>query len=366
MSQDATLTYIKDIALKLHDPKMFGGASLMVGAGFSKNAEGIGNRLSPPDWSGLAAAMYEELYPKPDEGEKIKNWEKEKIAKTSGKNTLRLAEEYISFYDKNRMNTLIENNISDEMFVPGELHRRLLKLNWKDIFTTNYDTLLERTCDEILQDKEYKVILSQDNLPGSSSGLARIIKLHGSIPSVRPYIISEEDYRCYPVKYAAFVNTVQQSLIETTLCMIGFSGDDPNFLSWHGWLHDNLGENCPQIYLINLFGNMNDSEKEVLRKRKIALVDLETLLEGNEHNKYEEAYKIFFSIIEAESKEVCFEHRAPQINKAPYEWNDREEDTYVLKMLDFSNEILEQEGDYVLLPEAKRNQYCNYFSNRFN
>ena len=48
MSQDATLTYIKDIALKLHDPKMFGGASLMVGAGFSKNAEGIGNRLSPP------------------------------------------------------------------------------------------------------------------------------------------------------------------------------------------------------------------------------------------------------------------------------------------------------------------------------
>lgn len=45
MSQDATLTYIKDIALKLHDPKMFGGASLMVGAGFSKNAEGIGNRL---------------------------------------------------------------------------------------------------------------------------------------------------------------------------------------------------------------------------------------------------------------------------------------------------------------------------------
>ena len=150
MSQYATLTYIKDIALKLHDPKMFGGASLMVGAGFSKNAEGIGNRLSPPDWSELAAAMYEELYPKPDEGEKIKNWEKEKIAKTSGKNTLRLAEEYISFYDKNRMNTLIENNISDEMFVPGELHRRLLKLNWKDIFTTNYDTLLERTCDEIL------------------------------------------------------------------------------------------------------------------------------------------------------------------------------------------------------------------------
>lgn len=217
-----------------------------------------GNRVAPPDWSELAAAMYEELYPKPSEEKRIKNWTKQKIVKTSGKNTLRLAKEYIAFFDRNKMNTLIENNISDEMFVPGELHRRLLKLNWKDIFTTNYDTLLERTCDEILQDKEYKVILSQDNLPGSSSGLARIIKLHGSIPSVRPYIISEEDYRCYPMKYAAFVNTVQQSLIETTLCMIGFSSDDPNFLSWHGWLHDNLGEmplpaiGCGKIVIIRI------------------------------------------------------------------------------------------------------------------
>lgn len=101
MSNDATVAYIKDIALKLYDPKMFGGASLMVGAGFSKNAEGIGYRVSPPDWSELASAMYEELYPKPSVDKKIKNWNKEKIAKTSGKNTLRLAEEYIAFFDRN-------------------------------------------------------------------------------------------------------------------------------------------------------------------------------------------------------------------------------------------------------------------------
>ena len=81
MNQYATLTYIKDIALKLHDPKMFGGASLMVGAGFSKNAEGVGNRLSPPDWSELAAAMYEELYPKPDEGEKLRIGKKKRLLK---------------------------------------------------------------------------------------------------------------------------------------------------------------------------------------------------------------------------------------------------------------------------------------------
>lgn len=41
------------------------------------------------------------------------------------------------------MKHLIENFIADDMFLPGELHKRLLKLAWGDIFTTNYDTLLE-------------------------------------------------------------------------------------------------------------------------------------------------------------------------------------------------------------------------------
>ena len=87
MNKDATLTYIKDIALKLYDPKMFGGASLMVGAGFSKNAEGIGCRVSPPDWSGLANAMYEELYPKPEPNakEQIKIWEKKRLPRPQAK-----------------------------------------------------------------------------------------------------------------------------------------------------------------------------------------------------------------------------------------------------------------------------------------
>lgn len=33
------------------------------------------------------------------------------------------------------------------MFVPGELHKQLLKFPWIDVFTTNYDTLLEQTVD---------------------------------------------------------------------------------------------------------------------------------------------------------------------------------------------------------------------------
>ena len=46
---------------------------------------------------------------------------------------------------------------------------------------------------------------------------------------------------------------VTKSLLENTLCMIGFSGNDPNFNNWIGWIRDNLGaENAPYLYLLNV------------------------------------------------------------------------------------------------------------------
>ena len=367
MSRENTMAYIKDIAIRLNDPTIYGGASLMVGAGFSKNAKGIGSRKTPPDWGELAEAMYDELYPMPSEEDKIKVWRNQRIIKTSGKNTLHLAEEYIAFFDRNKMNSLIERNIADELFIPGELHKRLLRLNWTDIFTTNYDTLLERTRNDIFPDRDYKIVLSQENLPGSGGGIPRIIKLHGSIPGVRPYIIGEEDFRSYPRKSAAFVNTVQQALIETTLCMVGFSGDDPNFLSWHGWLHDNLGDNCPQLYLIGLFNEMSDSEKDIFRERKIALVDLADLITGSEKDKYAEAYNQFLKLIEAESKKEIFQDAAPYYKEGDSSGGIiKNEGEYINSILTFSEKVLDQIGNIVLLPENERKKYKSYFSSKFS
>ena len=365
MSKETTLAYIKDIALRLSDSNIYGGASAMIGAGFSKNAEAIGNKISPPDWGELASDMYIELYPKPSNEENIKTWESNKLIKTSGKNTLHLAEEYITFFDRNKMNLLIEKNVSDEMFIPSSLHKRLLSQNWTDIFTTNYDTLLERTREAVFPKKDYKVIYSKDNLPGSRGALPRIIKLHGSIPNVRPYIISEEDFRSYPQKFAAFVNTVQQALIETTLCMIGFSGNDPNFLNWHGWLLDNLGENCPQIYLIGLFNDSAQIEKEIFKERKIALVDLSELLDGTEVNKFAAAYDKFFDYIEESVKTASFR------DIAPFYWEDEfaelpVEGDYIEKILEISDKILEEKGELIIFPKEERTNYNYYFKTKLN
>ena len=112
---------------------------------------------------------------------------------------------------------------------------------------------------------------TQEALVGSFR--PRIVKLHGSFPDRRPFIITKEDYRSYPRTHAAFVNTVQQSVMECSLCLLGFGGNDPNFLAWTGWVHDNLGETAPPIYLVGVL-DLNSRSRTILERRRVVPIDL--------------------------------------------------------------------------------------------
>jgi SIR2-like protein len=242
------------IAKKLSE----GHASLMVGAGFSKNAEKIyPNAPNMPSWKELKQKLNDRLY----------------HGKDSEKEVLQLAEEYETVYGKNELENFIRANISDEAFIPNELHKTLLKLPWSDVFTTNYDTLLEKAYQNILTEKKYSIVTKEEQLTNCEPDVSRIIKLHGSFPYDTPFIITEEHYRRYPYDHAIFVNTVQQSLIENALCLIGFSGTDPNFLKWTGWIRDNLSNSANLIYLIEC-REFSQAERDTLRKKNIIVLNL--------------------------------------------------------------------------------------------
>ena len=89
-------------------------------------------------------------------------------------------------------------------------------------------------------------------------------------------MVTEEDYRSYPDRMASFVNIVRQAAMECVLCLVGFSGSDPNFLSWTGWVRDQLGHHSPQIFLATLT-QQSSSERQVLESRGIRLIDLSRL-----------------------------------------------------------------------------------------
>ena len=239
-------------------------AAVMVGAGFSRNSvpsPGVSTHF--PTWNELAKDMFDEIYPRLQ-----KETEEQRKERFNRSNALRLASEYKAAFDHQRLESFIRAKIPDTDHQPGELHRLLLQLPWKDVFTTNYDTLLERT---EVHERVYQPVIKTNELTTAFS--PRIIKLHGSFPSETPFIITEEHYRTYPKDFAPFVNTVLQSLLENTFVLIGFSGDDPNFLQWIGWIRDELGDRHSSIYLVGPL-SLNNVQRSLLAQRGVTPIDL--------------------------------------------------------------------------------------------
>lgn len=260
---DSILPYLNEIAERLWS----GRASVMVGSGFSKNAN-----PAFPNWSKLGDLFYEKIHSRKPDNE---------IKEIKYLSVLKLADEVQADRGRPALDQLLRNAIPDLEYEPSPLHKQLLKLPWSDVFTTNYDTLLERACNAVISQR-YDVIVNKEDLTYSQK--PRIVKLHGSFPSDRPFVVTEEDYRRYPEDFAPFVNTVRQSLLENTLCLVGFSGDDPNFVEWIGWIRDKLGEkNAPKIYLIGLF-KLSNAEKKLLEQRNIILVEMSEYTDISENH----------------------------------------------------------------------------------
>lgn len=242
------------IRLNLHK----GMASCMVGAGFSKNAE-MDSATYMKDWFELADDFYEALYR-----------EKPKDSDVRYRSVLKLASQVVASMGRPSLESMIQKSLPDERVNPGELHINLMKLPWSDVFTTNYDTLLERA--SIEANRYYHKVTNKATLLYTPR--PRLIKLHGSFPDIRPFIITEEDYRTYPSLFPEFVNTVRQSLIENCLCLIGFSGDDPNFLNWIGWLRDVMGKQAAPVYQITYNLQMHESNIRLCRDLGIDVINL--------------------------------------------------------------------------------------------
>lgn len=270
--------YLNEIATRLFS----GHAAVMIGSGLSKNAKPQSpSCLDFPDWSELGDLFYEKLHNrKPD-------------VKNRYLSVPKLAHEVEAAIGRPALDRLLRDAIPNEDYEPSPLHKELLELPWADVFTTNYDTLLERACRAVTSQR-YDIVVNLDDLVYSES--PRIVKLHGSFPSDRPFIVTDEDYRRYPADFAPFVNTVRQALLENTLCLIGFSGDDPNFLQWIGWIHDNLGRrNSPKTYLIGML-MLSDSQRKLLERRNIVSVDM-SHYEGVDAHDHEKAIGRFIEFL---------------------------------------------------------------------
>lgn len=274
------LTNIQRYLYLNKDTSGYGKACAMIGSGFSKNADGEVDSAMK-DWIELGKVFYEKLYNKePSDKDMVNN------------SPIKLASMVEASFGRAVLDKIIQDSLPDDRVYPNTLYRDLLNLPWHDVFTTNYDRLLEKswTVDGMI--RHYNLVTNKETLIYTPS--PRIIKLHGSFPNIHPYIITEEDYRKYPQNYPEFVNTVRQALIENLFCLIGFSGEDPNFLSWIGWLRDVMGRLSMPVYLITYAPNIHDAQVHLLKSRNIEVVNLASI---PQLSNFRDAFDFFFTFL---------------------------------------------------------------------
>lgn len=323
------------VASKLEQIKLYMGThsvTAFVGAGFSMNAE-IPNNVSMKTWNQLREVFLDKLYPNNEEDKK-----------NDANDVVRLASLVDAQFGHNELDNILEEALPDQLIKPGRLHHMLVQLPWKDILTTNYDTLIERGAEQVIN--EFKLVTNKETLLYQPS--PRIIKLHGSFPNIRPYIMTQEDYRRYPIERPEMVNTAKQCFLESLVCLIGFSGEDPNFRAWIGWLKDVIGQQriCP-TYLITYRKEFHDAEKALMAKLGIDIINL---AEVGGVDDYYSAYEFFLNYLKEKSSEWNGKVRFDYLRDK--DLPDEKFKEYIVEKIKKMQVVRETYPGWLLLPKA--------------
>lgn len=245
--------------------------SALVGSGFSKNVYG-----EYPSWPELLEDIIMELYPteykkvlrerqKAKEGEK--NRPLNRLVNRLG--PLNLVSKYIEYrgVGHEAIDVYIESKIpvletrGDKLFIKDvEISREALSahealLNCeriRNIYTTNYENLLEEIR-SFLDIPHFKTTIRNSQDLSNSLSKQSIIKVHGNLRTGGEpgkygfdtdknllYIISKEDYETYQQKHEAFSFMMRMAMLQGKFCLVGFSGNDPNFQFWLQWMKEIL------------------------------------------------------------------------------------------------------------------------------
>lgn len=317
--------HLNNIATRLWDrggAPGSGRAAVMVGAGFSRNALPLARSVARnfPSWEELARTFVDRLHPPcikcpGDQADnatdicpqhRIRQRRLRSINETSGAS--RLALMFESVHGRAALEEILVNAIPDSEYQPGILHQRLVRLPWADIFTTNWDCLLENSVD--LYDRSYSTINTPIQI--ATSRPPRIVKLHGSFGAGTRLTFTEEDFLNYPHVNAPFVSLVQQSMMENVFVLIGFSGEDPNFLHWLSWVRRELGDYIQQVYLVDI-ADVSEPESRLLAKRGVIPLNIGIFNHIHDRNNYEHAFSRFFDYLERGRSQI----------RADMEWPER-------------------------------------------
>ncbi|AJC92484.1 hypothetical protein (SIR2 domain) [Campylobacter subantarcticus LMG 24377] len=252
-------TSIKNIKKALDENYL----SIFAGAGISANS-----RL--PTWSKLIEDISKELYG----NEKYSEY------------NLVLAEKFYNQFGENyyyqKLSEFIPNNKQ-----PNDLHKKIVKLNLKNLITTNWDNLFEKAIDE--EGCFYNIIKKDEDI-GFATGFSKLIKMHGSLED-QNIVFKEDDYLKYSDNFPLIENYIKGIFSTDLVVLMGYSLSDSNVKQIISWVNSKAS-NIKPVYLVKINKKFDKLEFDFYKNKNIYILYLDEIYKKNDYEQF--LYDFFF------------------------------------------------------------------------
>nr|WP_104740333.1 SIR2 family protein [Helicobacter bizzozeronii] len=233
--------------------------SIFAGAGISASS-GL------PSWKKLIDALKKKLYGNTEKDEDY----------------LILAEKFFNRFGKEHYYQKIRKELKmrDGDDVEPNLHLEIVKLNLKNLITTNWDDLFEKAFDK---EKIFSNIIKTDEDIKNSGGFSKLIKMHGSLDKEN-IVFCEKDYLEYSQNFPLIENYVKGIFSTDTVVLVGYSLGDQNVKQIISWVNFHLNKTQQKsnrtktIYFIKTSTMFDPIEFEFYEKKNIHVLYIHELL----------------------------------------------------------------------------------------
>ena len=203
---------LDELAKLIADKKVM----LFIGAGISAS-------LQFPSWEKLINELAKELGYEPELFKSYGDYMMlAEYAKINMKEQL---------YDKLSDTFTITNEIQKDLH-DSELYKKIAKLDFPVIYTTNYDSLVEMYYSK--HDLKYTLVKNISDMKEVESGKTRIMKFHGDINEEKTIVLSESQY-FERMNFQSFMDIqLQADMLHYHILFLGYSLSDINIkLLWY-------------------------------------------------------------------------------------------------------------------------------------
>ena len=202
-----------------------GSALVFLGAGISRSA-------GYPSWIGLVQIMAKEL----------------KLDLTNETDLAGVVQFFLNRKTRGRLTEIIDSKIGVELQIP-EILNTLAKLPINEIWTTNYDTLIERAWAKNL--RGYRVKSENSDLTSAVNHPNSVIyKMHGTVEHSARAIIAKSDFELYRNNRRGFLQILIGQFINRNFLFLGLSFSDPNLAHLFAEIRRTFGDDVPSHYTI--------------------------------------------------------------------------------------------------------------------